>query len=171
MKPPSTYRTLQLYFGWGSALILGCCAGAAVDAGKPNIIVINIDDLGYADIGPYGSNNRTPHLDRMAREGRLLTSHYGAPVCTPSRAALMTGCYPKRALPVAGVLFPGGAVGLHPNEITIAEVLKTVGYDTACLGKWHLGDQREFLPMRRGFDYYFGHTYSHDTGPAGDGAA
>jgi arylsulfatase A len=137
---------------------------------KPNIIIINIDDLGYADIGPYGSDNRTPHLDRMAREGRLLTSHYAAPVCTPSRAALMTGSYPKRALPVSHVLFPSSAVGLNPDEVTIAEVLKEAGYATACYGKWHLGDQPEFLPTRQGFDDYFGIPYSNDMGTGLDGS-
>jgi len=136
---------------------------------QPNFVVINIDDLGYADIGPFGSKNPTPHLDRMAREGRKLTSHYAAPVCSPSRAALMTGCYPKRVLPIPGVLFPAGAVGLHPNEVTIAEVLKEAGYVTACIGKWHLGDQPEFLPTRQGFDYYFGLPYSNDMGPASEG--
>ncbi|HTI51071.1 MAG TPA: sulfatase-like hydrolase/transferase, partial [Planctomycetaceae bacterium] len=144
-----------------------CLSGYAVtpiqaaDA-RPNFIVINIDDLGYADIGPFGSNNRTPNLDRMAAEGRKLTSHYAAPVCSPSRAALMTGCYPKRVLPIPHVLFPAAAVGLHPEERTIAEVLKGVGYATGCIGKWHLGDQREFLPTRQGFDYYFGIPYSND---------
>ena len=152
-----------------ASLLLATRAHAATPS-KPNIIVINIDDLGYADIGPYGSNNRTPHLDRMAREGRLLTSHYAAPVCTPSRTALMTGSYPKRGLPIGHVLFPGGEVGLHPDEVTIAEVLKPAGYDTACIGKWHLGDQREFLPTSQGFDYYFGIPYSNDMGPPGDGA-
>ena len=118
---------------------------------KPNFIVINIDDLGYADIGPFGSTlNRTPHLDRMAQEGRRLTCFYAAPVCSPSRAALMTGCYPKRVLPIPGVLFPAGAVGLNPEERTVAEVLKDAGYATACIGKWHLGDQPEFLPTRAG---------------------
>src|SRR6187431_2019734 len=136
---------------------------------QPNFVVINIDALGYADIGPFGSKNPTPHLDRMAREGRKLTSHYAAPVCSPSRAALMTGCYPKRVLPIPGVLFPAGAVGLHPNEVTIAEVLKEAGYATACIGKWHLGDQPEFLPTRQGFDYYFGLPYSNDMGPVEDG--
>jgi len=121
----------------------------AFAATKPNFVVINIDDLGYADIGPYGSSNHTPHLDRMAREGRKLTSHYAAPVCSPSRAALMTGCYPKRVLPIPGVLFPAAAVGLNPAYQTIAEVLKDAGYATACIGKWHLGDQPEFLPTRR----------------------
>jgi arylsulfatase A-like enzyme len=136
----------------------------------PNFIVINVDDLGYGDIGPYGSTNKTPHLDRMAREGRKLTSHYGAPVCSPSRSALMTGCYPKRVLPIPHVLFPGAAVGLNPNEQTIAEILKKAGYATACIGKWHLGDQWEFLPCQQGFDYYYGIPYSNDMGPAADGS-
>ena len=90
---------------------------------KPNFVIINIDDLGYADIGPFGSQlNRTPHLDRMASEGRKLTSFYAAPVCSPSRASLMTGCYPKRVLPIAHVLFPADKSGLAPEEITVAEV-------------------------------------------------
>jgi arylsulfatase A len=153
------------------SLLAVSLGGALVaDAAPPNFIIINIDDLGYADIGPYGSNNRTPNLDRMAREGRRLTSHYGAPVCSPSRAALMTGCYPKRALPIPHVLFPASAVGLNPEERTIAEVLKDAGYATACIGKWHLGDQAEFLPTRQGFDQYFGLPYSNDMGPAADGA-
>lgn len=145
-------------------------ASAFAQTERPNFIIINIDDLGYADIGPYGSNNRTPHLDRMAAEGRLLTSHYAAPVCSPSRAALMTGCYPKRALPIPHVLFPASAVGLHPDEVTIAELLRTAGYATGCIGKWHLGDQLEFLPTRQGFDYYYGIPYSNDMGPAADGS-
>ncbi|MEX2188199.1 MAG: sulfatase-like hydrolase/transferase, partial [Pirellulales bacterium] len=100
-----------LLFGAASAL------HAAGDAAKPNFIVINIDDLGYADIGPFGSTiNRTPYLDKMAKAGRKLTSFYAAPVCSPSRAALMTGCYPKRALSIPHVLFPGNDVGLNPNE-------------------------------------------------------
>ncbi len=152
-------------------IALACIAGpGAAFAEKPNFIVINIDDLGYADIGPFGSSNKTPHLDRMAKEGRKLTSHYAAPVCSPSRAALLTGCYPKRALPIPHVLFPAAAVGLNPAERTIAEVLKDAGYTTACIGKWHLGDQREFLPTSQGFDSYFGIPYSNDMGPGPDGA-
>jgi len=140
-------------------------------ADQPNFIVINIDDLGYADIGPFGSKlNRTPNLDRMAAEGCKLTSFYAAPVCSPSRAALMTGCYPKRVLPIKGVLFPSAAVGLNPEEHTVAELLKQAGYATACIGKWHLGDQPEFLPHRRGFDYYLGTPYSNDMGTAEDGS-
>lgn len=137
----------------------------------PNFIFILVDDLGYADIGPFGSvRNRTPHLDRMAKEGRKFTCFYAAPVCSPSRAALMTGCYPKRVLPIPQVLWPGAAVGLNPEEYTVAELLKKRGYATACIGKWHLGDQPEFLPTRQGFDYYFGIPYSNDMGPAEDGA-
>lgn len=137
---------------------------------QPNIILINIDDLGYADIGPFGSKNATPHLDRMAKEGMRLTSHYAAPVCSPSRAAMMTGCYPKRVLPTPHVLFPAGAVGLNPDEVTVAEVLKKQGYATACIGKWHLGDQPEFLPTAQGFDHYYGIPYSNDMGTAAEGS-
>jgi arylsulfatase A len=152
-----------------SGLIAALCDAAGA-AELPNFIVINTDDLGYGDIGPFGSTNRTPNLDRMADEGRTLRSHYAAPVCTPSRTALMTGCYPKRALPIPHVLFPAAAVGLHPEEMTIAEVLKEAGYATACIGKWHLGDQPEFLPTRQGFDSYFGIPYSNDMGPPSDGS-
>lgn len=150
---------------------LGLIATAlAAPAERPNFVLINIDDLGYADIGPFGSNNKTPHLDRLAREGLKLTSHYAAPVCSPSRASLLTGCYPKRVLPTPHVLFPASAVGLNPAERTLAEILRDAGYRTACIGKWHLGDQLEFLPTRQGFDYYFGIPYSNDMGPAADGA-
>ncbi len=151
-------------------LLVALPLGAAESARQPNFILINIDDLGYADIGPFGSTlNRTPHLDRMAKEGRTLTSFYAAPVCSPSRAALMTGCYPKRALPIPHVLFPAGDTGLAPEEVTVAEVLKAAGYATAIVGKWHLGDQPEFLPNRQGFDLHFGLPYSNDMGPAADG--
>jgi len=151
------------------ALLLASLA-TTLSAEKPNIILINIDDLGYADISPFGGKVPTPNLDRMAQEGMKLMSHYAAPVCSPSRAAMMTGCYPKRVLPIPGVLFPAAAVGLNPDEITIAEVLKPEGYATACIGKWHLGDQPEFLPTAQGFDSYFGIPYSNDMGPRSDGS-
>lgn len=136
----------------------------------PNFIIINIDDLGYGDIGPFGStHHRTPHLDRMAAEGRKLTCFYAAPVCSPSRASLMTGCYPKRALSIRHVLFPEDHRGLAPAEVTIAELLQQRGYATGIVGKWHLGDQPQFLPMAQGFDEYFGIPYSNDMGPTADG--
>lgn len=146
-------------------------AASSLEAAPPNFVVINIDDMGYADIGPFGSKlNRTPNLDRMAAEGRKLTCFYAAPVCSPSRASLMTGCYPKRVLPIPGVLFPASAVGLTPDAPTLAELLKKAGYRTGCVGKWHLGDQPPFLPTRRGFDYYLGIPYSNDMGTVEDGS-
>lgn len=138
---------------------------------RPNFVVIFIDDLGYGDIEPFGSKiNITPNLSRMASEGMKLTSFYVAsPLCTPSRAALMTGCYPQRVGLNRGsghaVLFPGDIHGLHPDEITIAETLRTAGYATGCFGKWHLGDQPQFLPTAQGFDAYFGIPYSNDMWP------
>lgn len=136
-------------------------AGAAA-AVKPNVVIIFIDDMGYADIGPFGATKqKTPHLDRMAREGMKLTSFYAAPVCSVSRAQLLTGCYGAR-VSVPGVYFPAGAQGLNPREFTIAERLKEHGYATQCVGKWHLGDQPPFLPTRQGFDHYLGIPYSND---------
>jgi len=136
----------------------------------PNIILINCDDLGYGDLGCYGSEiNPTPHLDRLAAEGTRFTDFYMAsPVCSPSRGALLTGCYPPRIsfdhFDGQGVLFPGHAVGLNPEETTFARVLKDRGYATQIVGKWHCGDQKEFLPTRHGFDHYFGIPYSNDMG-------
>lgn len=129
---------------------------------KPNIIVVLVDDLGYADIGPFGATQqKTPHLDRMAREGMKLSSFYAAPVCSVSRAQLLTGCYGAR-ISVPGVYGPGAKNGLNPAEFTIAERLKERGYATLCVGKWHVGDQHDFLPTRQGFDHYFGLPYSND---------
>ena len=151
-------------------LLLTAVCPWLVTAAQPNIVLVNIDDLGYADISPFGGKVTTPNLDRMAKEGMKLTSHYAAPVCSPSRSAMMTGCYPKRVLPIPGVLFPASAVGLNPNEVTVAEVLKTAGYATGCIGKWHLGDQPEFLPTAQGFDSYLGIPYSNDMGTAMEGS-
>lgn len=128
----------------------------------PNIVILFVDDLGYADIGPFGATKqKTPNLDRMAREGMKLTSFYAAPVCSVSRAQLMTGCYGAR-ISVPGVYPPGSKNGLHPQERTIAEYLKEKGYATQIVGKWHLGDQPEFLPTKQGFDHYLGIPYSND---------
>jgi len=141
----------------------------AVDTARPNFIVFLCDNLGYGDIGCFGSQvHRTPNVDRLAAEGMRLTSFYVASgVCTPSRAALMTGCYPRRVGlhrtdPDGAVLRPVSPNGLHPDEVTIAEVLKGAGYATACIGKWHLGDQAEFLPTQQGFDEFLGIPYSDD---------
>jgi arylsulfatase A-like enzyme len=134
----------------------------AAEAAKPNVVIIFIDDLGYADIGPFGATKqKTPNLDRMAEQGMKLTSFYAAPVCSVSRAQMMTGCYGAR-VSVPWVYYPAGPQGLNPKEITIAERLKDQGYTTQCIGKWHLGDQPEFLPTKQGFDHYFGVPYSND---------
>lgn len=134
---------------------------------KPNIVIILTDDQGYADLGCFGGDHvKTPHIDQMAKEGSKLTSFYMAGnVCTPSRAALMTGSYPKRLGMASGVFLAGDKNGLNPKEITIAEILKSVGYKTAIFGKWHLGDQADFFPTRQGFDEFFGLPYSHDIHP------
>lgn len=137
----------------------------------PNIILIYMDDMGYGDLGCFGSKkNRTPYLDRMATQGSKFTDFYvTSGVCTPSRSSLMTGCYPRRLnLHVdennKWVLFPGARKGLNPKETTIAEMLKARGYATTCIGKWHLGDHPDFLPTKHGFDSYFGIPYSNDMG-------
>jgi arylsulfatase A len=138
------------------------CTSLAFSAEKPNVIIIFIDDLGYADVGPFGATKqKTPNLDRMAAEGMKLTSFYAAPVCSVSRAQLLTGCYGAR-ISVPGVFHPASTDGLNPQEKTIAEYLKELGYATRCVGKWHVGDQPEFLPTRQGFDHYFGIPYSND---------
>ena len=136
----------------------------------PNIILINCDDLGYGDLGCYGSeSNRTPHLDRLAAEGMRFTDFcMPSSVCSPSRAGMLTGCFPNRigfGKPGGGlVLFPGSNEGLHPEETTMATMLKSKGYATLHVGKWHCGDQREFLPTAHGFDHYYGIPFSNDMG-------
>lgn len=130
-------------------------------------MIIFTDDQGYADLGCFGGEHvNTPRIDKMAEEGAKLTSFYVAGnICTPSRAALMTGSYPKRVGLAGGVFLDADKNGLHPDEITIAEVLKSAGYVTGIFGKWHLGDQPEFFPTRQGFDEFFGLPYSHDIHP------
>jgi arylsulfatase A-like enzyme len=131
----------------------------------PNIVVIFCDDLAYGDIGPFGSRTPTPNLDRLAREGRRFTDFYvPQAVCSASRAALLTGCYPNR-VGIQGALGPRARVGIHSNEVTMAEALKARGYATGIFGKWHLGDAPEFLPTRHGFDEWFGLPYSNDMWP------
>ncbi|MCF7954678.1 MAG: sulfatase [Phycisphaerae bacterium] len=136
---------------------------------KPNFIIIFADDQGYQDLGCFGSPLiKTPNIDKMAAEGMRFTDFYSAnSVCTPSRAALLTGCYPSRVGQLT-VLFPDSKVGLNPNEVNIANMLKKRGYATACIGKWHLGYQKKFLPTSQGFDEYFGIPYSNDMSTARD---
>src|SRR6266566_1825290 len=138
----------------------------AAEPSRPNFVIIFTDDQGYQDVGCFGSPNiKTPNLDRMAREGMRFTDFYvGQPVCTASRAALLTGCYPNR-IGLLGALGPKSKAGISDKELTIAQVLKTRGYATAIFGKWHLGDSFQFLPTRHGFDEYFGLPYSNDMWP------
>ena len=148
-------------------LLIGLVAFArTATAAPPNVVVIFIDDMGYADIAPFGCESYpTPNLERMAAEGRVMTDfHSATAVCSASRAALLTGCYPER-VSIQGALFPGARVGLNPDETTIAELCKSRGYATACFGKWHLGDLPPFLPLEQGFDEYFGLPYSNDMWP------
>jgi arylsulfatase A len=140
-----------------------------MNAPRPNFIVINVDNMGYGDAGCYGSaDHDTPRLDAMAAEGIRFTDYYvTSGVCTPSRASLLTGCYAQRLSmhsDGAGgcVLFPVASRGLNPAETTIARLLAHGGYECGCIGKWHLGDQPDFLPTRHGFSSYFGIPYSED---------
>ncbi|MGL4512652.1 MAG: sulfatase family protein [Lacipirellulaceae bacterium] len=151
----------------GGALLT---TSATANETPPNLVVVFVDDLGYADIGPFGCNAyATPNLDRMAAEGRAFTDfHSATAVCSASRAALMTGCYPPR-VSVEGAYSPWNRNGLHPQEVTLAEVCKSRGYATACVGKWHLGDLPQFLPTRQGFDEWFGLPYSNDMWQYRDG--
>ena len=140
-------------------------AATAAPARLPNIVLIYCDDLGYGDLGCYGSNIRTPNIDGLAKQGIRFTDFYsGNPVCSPSRAALLTGRYCVRA-GVPKVLFPYDEKGLPESEATIAQTLKPKGYRTMCVGKWHLGHNAKYLPTTRGFDHYFGIPYSNDMAP------
>lgn len=135
-------------------------------AKKTNVVLIFIDDMGYGDLGCYGATGfETPNLDAMASKGMRFTNFYAAqPVCTASRAGLLTGCYPNR-IGFSGALFPHHKIGLNSKELTMAEMFKEQGYATACFGKWHLGWQEAFLPLQHGFDEYLGLPYSNDMWP------
>ncbi len=148
------------------AAVLLAAAHVFADARPPNVVIIFTDDQGYADVGVFGAKGfQTPNLDRMAREGRRFTDwHAAQPVCSASRVALLTGCYPNR-LGINGALPPGSKVGLSDHEVTLAQLAKSRGYATAIFGKWHLGDRPQFLPTRHGFDEYFGLPYSNDMWP------
>ena len=150
-----------------AALAVGPASQAVAAKKKsPNVVVIFMDDMAYADIGPFGAKAYpTPHLDRMAKEGRKFTDFYVTQaVCSASRAGLLTGCYNVR-VGIFGALGPKSNNGLHANEVTLAELCKQKGYATAIYGKWHLGHQKQFLPIQHGFDDYFGLPYSNDMWP------
>jgi len=169
---PDDGRRKKSFFNGALVASLLCLSAESLQADqtpdRPNIVIVFNDDQGYQDLGCYGSPDiKTPHIDQMAKEGMKFSSFMVAsPVCSASRAALLTGCYPNR-VGVPGVFFPNrGMGGLPPEQVTIAEVLKTVGYNTKAVGKWHLGDEPEFLPTSQGFDSYYGIPYSNDMFPA-----
>ncbi|MFM7038526.1 MAG: sulfatase [Planctomycetaceae bacterium] len=180
MKSPFTKAAhmLSRTFSSGISVLLTCaliaaCVSSLPAAERPNVVIIYADDLGYGDLGCYGHPSiRTPYLDRMAAEGMRFTEFYSAAeVCTPSRTALLTGRYPIRSGMCHDqfrVLRNNSKGGLPANEVTIAEMLKTAGYATAIVGKWHLGHLPEHLPLQHGFDSYFGMPYSNDMRPAPD---
>lgn len=170
-SPPPPGRRLAAQLG---SLVAGLLLSLTLSAAEsrptaPNVVLIVCDNLGNGDLGAFGSKlHRTPHVDRLGAEGTKFTSFYVASgVCTPSRAAILMGCYPRRLnlheSAVGGaVLQPVATRGLHPNETTLAKALRASGYTTVCIGKWHLGDQPPFLPTRHGFEHFFGIPYSDD---------
>jgi arylsulfatase A len=159
---PCGFLVLCLSFAAGSSP----AAGAAKPRALPNIVIIFTDDQGYADVGVFGAKGfRTPNLDRLAAQGcKFSNFHVAQPVCSASRAGLLTGCYPNR-VGIHGALSPGSKVGISSKEMTLAQLVKQRGYATAIFGKWHLGNSRQFLPLQHGFDEYFGLPYSNDMWP------
>ncbi len=149
-------------FAWLALFAVSGCRTVA----PPNVVLIFVDDLGYADLGSYGTTAyQTPHLDRLAAEGARFTDFYVAqPVCSASRAALLTGAYPNR-IGIRGALGPSSDFGIHPDETTLGELFQSRGYRTAIYGKWHLGHHPPFLPTQHGFDEFYGITYSNDMWP------
>ena len=148
-------------------LVTSCTTtSTSIEEPPPNIVIVFTDDQGYGDLGCYGATGfQTPHLDLLAKQGMRFTNHYAAqPVCSASRAGLLTGCYPNR-IGISGALFPYHTIGLNPEETTLAELLKQKDYATAIYGKWHLGHHEKFLPLQHGFDEYVGVPYSNDMWP------
>lgn len=162
---------MRCLFHFSLTLLLASCIAIGdkikpETGGGPNVILIVTDDLGYSDLSVFGSSDiRTPNLDGMSEEGVRLTSFYVAQaICSASRAAILTGCYPNR-IGIHNALMPDSPIGLHPSETTLAEMLREQGYATAIFGKWHLGDHPEFMPSGQGFDEFFGIPYSNDMWP------
>ncbi len=173
MKGPGATGIRLAVLAWGALLLAACDPQSVAEQGAnesptpPNIVILFADDLGYGDLGSFGHPTiRTPHLDQMAREGLRMTDFYvAAPVCSPSRGALLTGRLPVRTGLYGeriGVYFPDDPGGLPERELTLAEVLRDAGYATAVFGKWHLGDRPEAWPTRHGFDEWLGLPYSND---------
>lgn len=168
MKLPAAFRGLLFLLALtaglfpGSAFSPRACAAEAL----PNFVIIFTDDQGYADVGVFGAKGfKTPNLDHLASQGRIFRNfHVAQPICSASRCALLTGCYPTR-VGIHGALPPKSKVGISANEVTLAQMVKQRGYRTAIFGKWHLGDSPQFLPTRHGFDEYFGLPYSNDMWP------
>lgn len=165
MYPPRLFT----YAAFAVGICISCSAGAEENPPAkrpPNVVIIFIDDMGYADIGPFGATvYPTPNLDRMAQEGRKFTDfHSATAVCSASRVALLTGCYPER-VSILGALGPRANHGINADELTLAELCKSRGYATAIFGKWHLGHHEQFLPLQHGFDEYYGLPYSNDMWP------
>lgn len=161
MPHSKKFRTLGFV---ALAVVLLLCCSTTKAANRPNIIFILVDDQGYYDLGCYGASEiETPRIDAMAREGTRFTDYYAAaPICSPSRAGLLTGCYPRRVGNHVWVHRADSKTGIHPDELTIAELFKDNGYKTACIGKWHLGFHEPFLPRNQGFDHYFGLLHNLD---------
>ncbi|SIS48837.1 arylsulfatase [Zobellia uliginosa] len=160
MKNASIFIALILFFSFHFS------NAQNKDKEHPNVVLIFIDDEGYGDVGVYGATGfKTPHIDQLAAQGTRFTNYYSAqPVCSASRAGLMTGCYPNR-IGFSGALFPRHEIGLNKDELTMAEMFKEQDYKTACFGKWHMGWQKEFLPLQHGFDEFVGLPYSNDMWP------
>ncbi|NDE30068.1 MAG: arylsulfatase, partial [Flavobacteriia bacterium] len=156
---------MKFWFSFLSVFYFLSCTSTKNDC-LPNIVFILTDDQGYGDLGIYGATDiETPHLDNLAKKGAYFTSYYATqPVCSASRASILTGCYPDR-IGIHNAYSPGSKVGLNPEETTVAEMLKARGYTTAIFGKWHLGDAPEFMPRKHGFDEYYGILYSNDMWP------
>jgi arylsulfatase len=159
----------RIFFPFSIPLILLSCQtwnDQARNEELPNVVIIFTDDQGYGDVGVYGARGyTTPNLDKMAAEGMRFTDFYSAQaVCSASRAALLSGCYPNR-IGISGAFMPWAMVGINENEVTIAELLKQKDYATGIFGKWHLGHHKQFLPLQHGFDEYFGIPYSNDMWP------
>lgn len=164
--PQKIFRSFLLFVGLATGIHL--TTNAQPHHSQPNIVLIFMDDMGYGDLGSYGAvGYATPNIDKLATSGMRFTNFYSAqPICTASRAGLLTGCYPNR-IGLFGALGPESKIGISDQEVTIAQLLKQKGYATGMVGKWHLGVTEKFLPLQHGFDEYFGLPYSNDMWPVG----